>query len=108
MVRNYKAMPPSGKWRAVRTLRGRFTMRVAVRKFGNSSGVIIPKSVLAEVGVSVGDAVGVTLEKGCIVLAPLKRRPRVGWAKASQAIVRAGDDVLVWPEFGDEIPECQG
>ncbi len=77
-------------------------MRAAVRKLGNSSGVIIPKSVLAEAGVSAGDSVDMTLEEGRIVLVPLKRRPRAGWAEASQAIATAGDDVLVWPEFGND------
>jgi antitoxin MazE len=76
-------------------------MRAAVRKLGNSSGVIIPKSVLDEAGVAVGDAVDMTLEEGRIVLAPVRRRARAGWADASKAIAEAGDDALVWPEFGN-------
>ena len=51
-------------------------MRAAVRKLGNSSGVIIPKSVLDEVGVGVGDAMEMSLEEGRIVLAPVRRRAR--------------------------------
>jgi len=39
-------------------------MRAAVRKLGNSSGVIIPKSLLTEIGVAVGDAMDVTVEQG--------------------------------------------
>jgi antitoxin MazE len=35
------------------------------------------------------------------VLAPLKRHPRAGWAKAAKCIAEAGDDALVWPEFGN-------
>lgn len=33
---------------------------------------------------------------------------RVGWARASRAIAAAGDDKLVWPEFGNEAdaPSC--
>ena len=30
-------------------------MRAAVRKLGNSSGVIIPKSLLTEIGVAIGE-----------------------------------------------------
>ena len=80
-------------------------MRTALRKLGNSSGVIIPKSMLAEVGISVGDTVDITLEEGRIVMAPVKRRPRDGWAEASREITEAGDDALVWSEFGNAEDE---
>ncbi|MBV8492447.1 MAG: AbrB/MazE/SpoVT family DNA-binding domain-containing protein [Alphaproteobacteria bacterium] len=76
-------------------------MRTAVRKLGNSSGIIIPKSVLAEAGVCLGDAVEMTLEEGRIVLAPVERRVRTGWAAASKRLVEADDDALVWPEFAN-------
>jgi antitoxin MazE len=76
-------------------------MRAIVRKLGNSSGVIIPKPLLGEIGVEVGDAFDVKLEEGRIVLAPVTRRPRAGWAEASREIAQAGDDALVWPEFGN-------
>jgi antitoxin MazE len=80
-------------------------MRAAVRKLGNSSGVIIPKSLLAEAGVAVGDTVDMSLEDGRIVLAPIRNPPRAGWAEASKAIAEAGDDVLAWPEFGNADDE---
>jgi antitoxin MazE len=54
-------------------------MRAAVRKLGNSSGVIIPKSLLAEAGVAVGDTLDLTLEEGRIVLAPVRCQARSGW-----------------------------
>lgn len=77
-------------------------MRAAIRKLGNSAGVIIPKSMLAELGIHVGDAVDLFLKEGRITMTPVKRRPREGWAEASRAIAEAGDDALVWPEFGNE------
>lgn len=76
-------------------------MRAPVRKLGNSSGVIIPKPILLEIGVEVGDDLQLSLDNGRIVLAPMKRHPRAGWAKAAQRIAEAGDDDLVWPEFGN-------
>lgn len=76
-------------------------MRAALRKLGNSSGLIIPKSLLAEIGVGVGDAVDISLEDGRIVMVPVKRRARAGWAEASREIAAAGDDELAWPEFGN-------
>jgi antitoxin MazE len=76
-------------------------MRLAVRKLGNSSGIIIPKSLLAEAGIVVGDVVEMTLEDGHIVLYPVEKRPRAGWAEASQGITGVKDDALVWPEFSN-------
>jgi antitoxin MazE len=76
-------------------------MRAALRKLGNSSGVIIPKPLLRELGMSEGDPVEMTLEAGRIVLVPVKRRARAGWAEASQSISEERDDALVWPEFSN-------
>jgi antitoxin MazE len=80
-------------------------MRAAVRKLGNSSGVIIPKSLLAEAGVSIGDMVDLTLDEGRIVLAPVLRQARAAWAEASKRLADAGDDAPVWPEFGNSDDE---
>ena len=80
-------------------------MRAAVRKLGNSSGVIIPKPLLRDLGVAEGDSIEMTLEAGRIVLVPIKRRARSGWAEASQRIAEAHDDALVWPEFGNAEDE---
>ena len=77
-------------------------MRAAIRKLGNSSGVIIPKSMLAEIGIVAGDPVDLSLEDGRIAITPVKRRPREGWAEAFRVIAEAGGDALVWPEFGNE------
>lgn len=76
-------------------------MRTAVRKLGNSCGIIIPKSMLTEAGVCLGDTVEMTLEEGRIVLAPVERQVRTGWAAASKRLVEAHDDALVWPEFAN-------
>jgi antitoxin MazE len=76
-------------------------MRAAVRRLGNSAGIIIPKSLLAEIGIGAGDPVDLTLDEGRIVVAPVKRVLREGWADASRAIAQSGDDAPVWPEFGN-------
>lgn len=76
-------------------------MRTAVRKMGNSSGVIIPKPLLGEVGLETGDDVEMKLEDGKIVLMPVKSHPRAGWAEAAKALAEAGDDGLAWPEFSN-------
>lgn len=77
-------------------------MRAAIRKVGNSAGIIIPKALLHEAGVAAGDALNITTEEGRIVLAPIRRRPRTGWADAAQRLAEGGEDALVWPEFGND------
>jgi antitoxin MazE len=77
-------------------------MKTAIRKMGNSQGVIIPKPLLAEVGAKENDEVDLGIENGKIVIAPVRRRPRAGWAAASKRLVAAQDGNLAWPEFGSD------
>jgi len=75
-------------------------MRTAIRKIGNSRGVLIPKPMLAETGLDVD--VDISVENGAIVLRAISDRlPRAGWADAARAIAAQGDDVLAWPEFAN-------
>lgn len=75
-------------------------MQVTIRKIGNSQGVLIPKPILAQVGLD--DVAELQVNNGVIEIRPAPRNPREGWAKDSQRIAEAGDDVLAWPEFGNE------
>ena len=77
-------------------------MRSAIRKRGNASGVIIPKSMLAEIGIAAGEAVDLSLEDGRIMITPVKGRPREGWATAFAEIGELGDEDLAWLQFGNE------
>jgi antitoxin MazE len=77
-------------------------MRAAIRKLGESSGVIIPRSMLAKLGVGAGDTVDLSLEEGRITITPVKRRPREGWAEAFAEIGELGDEDLDWLGFGNE------
>ena len=80
-------------------------MRIAIRKLGNSSGVIIPKILLGQIGVDVGDSVELTVDDGRILMAPVRKSVRAGWAQASAEIAAGGDDHLIWPEFGNADDE---
>lgn len=68
---------------------------------GNSSGVIIPRSILSQLGVVAGDNLDLVLENGRVVLVPDKEHPRAGWAEAARSLAEAGDEALAWPEFGN-------
>jgi antitoxin MazE len=72
-------------------------MRTTIRRMGNSQGVLIPKPVLAQLGLE--DEVEMTVENDAIVLRRPKQKARAGWAEASKALAAAGDDALVMGEF---------
>lgn len=77
-------------------------MKSAIRRMGNSHGVIIPKPLLTEIGAKAGDAVDLKVEKGKIIIAAHRKDPRSGWAQECKALAEAGEDGLVWPEFGNK------
>ena len=76
-------------------------VHVSIRQIGNSHGVIIPKPVLAQLGLDSKVGAEMTIEDGALVL----RRPagpaRTGWADAARRIAEAGDDELAMGEFGN-------
>ena len=76
-------------------------IHVSIRQIGNSQGVVIPKPILAQLGLSGEVGAEMTIEGGALVL----RRPaspvRTGWAEAARKIADAGDDALVMGEFGN-------
>jgi antitoxin MazE len=74
-------------------------MITEIRRVGNSRGIIIPKPMLKEAGLE--KEAEIALERGAIVLRKPRRNPRHGWGEASRRIAEAGDDKLVWPEFGN-------
>ncbi|WP_025917404.1 antitoxin [Herminiimonas sp. CN] len=74
-------------------------MRIAIRRIGNSKGMIIPASLLAQIGLE--DAAEVSMEDGALVVRAPARPVRSGWAEASKALAQSGDDALVLPEFAN-------
>ena len=75
-------------------------MRTPLHRIGNSQGVILPKPLLAQVGLTERE-VEMTVERGAIVLRK-PRNIRANWLQAAEKIAKNHDDTLVWPEFGNE------
>lgn len=72
-------------------------MKSQVRKMGNSQGVIIPKPLLTEIGVSAGDAVNLKVnKKGRLVISPIRTEARAGWANDSKSLVESGETGRGW------------
>ncbi len=78
-------------------------MRASLQQIGNSRGIIIPKPILAQVGL-VRD-VEIEVEDDAVILRKPKRATRAGWEEAGRALAASGDDRLVWPEFPNEADE---
>jgi antitoxin MazE len=66
---------------------------------GNSQGVLIPKPVLAQLGLE--SEVEMEVENDAIVLRRPRHKAREGWAEASQALAASADDALVMGEFAN-------
>jgi antitoxin MazE len=75
-------------------------MEVAIRKMGNSQGILIPKPILAQIGLE-GSA-DLQVRDGVIEIRPIHRNPREGWAEDARRLAAEGDDALVWPEFSND------
>ncbi len=80
-------------------------MLTSIRKMGNSSGVIIPKAILAELKVAAGDAVEMRAENGKVLIEPIRKNLREGWAEDAKRI--AAEEVMdtTWLEFPNEADE---
>ena len=74
-------------------------MKVTIRNIGNSKGVVLPKLLLAQAGLSDADSADIRIENNAIVLRKPKRL-RDGWAQAAQSVASQGELALVG-EFGN-------
>jgi antitoxin MazE len=78
-------------------------MRIAIRRIGNSKGIIIPTAMLQELGLDA--EAEISIEHGALVVRAPSDSIRAGWAKASQELAKYGDDELILPEFGNADDE---
>ena len=74
-------------------------MEVAIRKMGNSQGILIPKPILAQLGL--GATADLQVRDGIIEIRPMHRNPRQGWAEDARELAAQRDDGLVWPEIAN-------
>lgn len=76
-------------------------MEIAIRTIGNSKGVVLPKPLLAQVGLDDQTTANVVVENGSIVLRKPAKAVRAGWATAAAAVSAKGEDSLLTGEFGN-------
>ena len=99
----------SNRWRLVISDRATIVLtscrteqlvEVAIRKMGNSQGVLIPKPILAQLGLE-GSA-DLQVRDGVIEIRAVRRNPREGWADDARRLAGQGGDALVWPVVANE------
>ena len=74
-------------------------MKTTIRQIGNFQGIVIPKPLLAQIGLE-GEA-ETTIEGNALVLRKPSKPVRSGWAEASKKLADANDDALVLGEFSN-------
>ena len=75
-------------------------MHVSIRPIGNSRGIVIPKPMLAQLGLE--DGADLTVENGTLVIRKPTLPARAGWADAAKAVAANAEDGLVLGEFANE------
>jgi antitoxin MazE len=75
-------------------------VQVTIRPIGNSQGIVIPKPLLAQLGLD--RHADMTVERGALVLRRPAKVARTGWAAAAKKVADVGADELVMGEFGNE------
>ncbi len=81
------------------------TIKLKVRKIGNSKGIVIPQKYLKIVEGD-KDEIDVEVDEKGILLKSNNQTPRKGWAKAFKRMAKNGDDKLIMPDvFKDETFE---
>jgi len=79
-------------------------MKSALRKMGNSTGLILPKPVLQELGVGTGTMMDIVVDNGRVVATPIVGDHHQGWADAAREIGRQdlSEDAIAWQGFANE------
>jgi len=78
-------------------------MQTSLRKMGNSTGLIVPRALLGEIGVTTGAAMDLKVEGGKLIATPI-RQPRDGWAEDAERIAALGltEEESDWLGFGND------
>lgn len=77
-------------------------MKTAIRKMGNSQGVLIPKPFLLQAGLDIGE-VEIEVENDAIVIRKPKRKSREGWEQACQRLAeKAAAQAIAWPLIAND------
>ena len=82
-------------------------MQTALRKMGNSTGMILPKPILKLLGVECGASMELVVEDGRIIATPIRSGVRHGWEADAERIGAEPLDTesKAWLSFGNDNDE---
>ena len=82
-------------------------MQSALRKIGNSTGLVLPRPILGAMGVSGGTILDLKVEDGRLIATPVVRSVRDGWAEAAAAIGADAltDDERAWLDVPNDADD---
>jgi antitoxin MazE len=75
-------------------------MTTAIIKIGNSKGIRLSKTILEKYQIQ--GSVELDLAADCIILRPIKTKPRQGWDAAFRTMSENGDDILLIDAFFED------
>ena len=71
-------------------------MRSALRRMGNSTGMIVPTAILREAGLASGAQLDVSVDAGRIVATPVVLPLRAGWSDDAMALALVTAEEAEW------------
>jgi antitoxin MazE len=74
-------------------------MLISVVQIGNSKGIRLPKTVIEQCAIN--DKLDMEIKDNEIILRPVNKNPRVGWADKFKLMAKNGDDKLAIPDSID-------
>ncbi len=80
-------------------------MQSSLRKMGNSTGMILPKAILDQLGLASGAKVELRVEGGEVIAKPVRHTLRDGWEEDAKRVGAAEltNEEREWLEFDDPI-----
>lgn len=80
-------------------------VRTTLRKMGNSTGLILPKPILDQLGLANGTKIELRVEDGEVIARPVKRQVREGWEESAREIGAAGltEEEREWLEMPSDF-----
>jgi antitoxin MazE len=78
-----------------------------LRKMGNSTGMILPKAILDQLGLASGAKIELRVENGEVIARPAQRKVREGWEEAAERIGAAGQttEEQEWLDMPNDFDE---
>ena len=84
-------------------------LKSKLRKMGNSTGMIVPKPILDQLGLRDGVEVELRIENGEVIARPTKRKVREGWAEDAERIgkLELTAEERDWIDFPNDFDETE-